>query len=206
MAEAVAVVGLVASIVQLVEFGSSVAARLRDFQSNTQDVSATLRGIQTRLPLILDAVKYIKEQADSGLVVEQSAKALQPVVKGCEQAVEKLDSLLTTTLPADGASNRVKFLKALKSLSCNKGIEQLASLLEANIGALTLHQVTATIRQGSSEKLGDKSAVPNRKPVFLVPYPRDFMFVGREAVLADLEPKLEAGLRRIAFHGIGGVG
>ena len=121
MAEAVAVVGLVASIVQLVEFGSSVAARLRDFQSRAQDVSATLRGIQTQLPLLLEAMKCIEEQADSELFIEQRAKALQPVVKGCEQAVEKINSLLTTTLPADGRQPGKIFSKPSKAyLATNK--------------------------------------------------------------------------------------
>ena len=85
MAEALAVLGLVSSIVQLVDFGSRVLARLKQFQTDSHDLSDTLQSIKVRLPLILDAVKRTREQAGNGFVTESTAQALTPVIGGCEQ-------------------------------------------------------------------------------------------------------------------------
>ncbi len=46
MAEAVAVIGLVSAIVQLVGFGSKIVNRLDEFQSNVDQVPQTFRDIK----------------------------------------------------------------------------------------------------------------------------------------------------------------
>ena len=51
MAEALAVVGLVSSIVQFVDFGTKIIRRLEEFTSNAGDVPKTFRSIQAQLPL-----------------------------------------------------------------------------------------------------------------------------------------------------------
>ena len=51
----------------------------------------------------------------------------------------------------------------------------------------------------------DHSVSP-AKPVFKVPFERDYDFVGREEILEDLKHKLNAKHRRVALAGIGGVG
>ena len=61
MAEAVAAIGLASSIVQLLAFGSKVAARLNEFKSDSQDLSGTLKTIKVQLPLILNTVKRTQE-------------------------------------------------------------------------------------------------------------------------------------------------
>lgn len=79
MAEGLAVIGLISSIVQLVDFGSQVAGCLKEFSSDSHDLSETLQSIRIRLPLILDAVKRTHEQAQNKLVGEETARVLKPV-------------------------------------------------------------------------------------------------------------------------------
>lgn len=53
MAEAVAVAGLVAAIIQFADFGKS---RLHEFQISLYDVPATFRAIKTEFPPLLDTL------------------------------------------------------------------------------------------------------------------------------------------------------
>lgn len=53
MAEAVALVGLLASIAQLVSYGSSIVDRVVDYQKTVRGAPKVFKGIETNLPLIL---------------------------------------------------------------------------------------------------------------------------------------------------------
>lgn len=57
MAEAVAVVEVVANTVQLVEFTSRVLKRLEDYQSQLGYISEAFRHINSSLPVLLDALQ-----------------------------------------------------------------------------------------------------------------------------------------------------
>jgi hypothetical protein len=59
MAEALAVVGIVSSIIQVVEFSAKVADRLNDFASSVGEIPKAFRHIQTELPLIIDSLRRI---------------------------------------------------------------------------------------------------------------------------------------------------
>ena len=52
MAEAAAIIGLVASIASLVELSAKVVSRLYDFTSKTADIPESFRSLSTRLPLL----------------------------------------------------------------------------------------------------------------------------------------------------------
>jgi hypothetical protein len=57
MAEALAVVGIIANIVQLVDFSSRVLKRLEDYQSQLGDIPEAFRHINASLPVLLDALQ-----------------------------------------------------------------------------------------------------------------------------------------------------
>ena len=87
MAEAFALVGLIAAIVQFVDTGVEVVHRLNEFQSDAKDLSPALESLQSRLPLIVDTLQRTKKQAEEGHVNEATAQALEPVIRGSLQQV-----------------------------------------------------------------------------------------------------------------------
>lgn len=105
MAEVPAVVGFVASIAQLLDFGTSVLYRLNNHQSSSREIAKSFRQISMELPLLLYTIQQIQEAADAGSVEIEIKKALLPVIKGCqEQVVALLQSFLTETLSnSDGS-------------------------------------------------------------------------------------------------------
>lgn len=127
--------------------------------------------------------------------------------------MEKLNLILTKTLPPDGASTWQRRMQAIKSLSHDREIQRINSVLGDHIEALTFHHAAAAANtsvtlalRDSSQKLVDELAASQQKPTFLVPFPRDSMFVGREEVFATFKQHWGTDTRRIALTGIGGVG
>ena len=53
MAEALAAIGAVASIVQLVDFGSKVLLRLNEFQSSIGEIPKVFQHVKAELPVLL---------------------------------------------------------------------------------------------------------------------------------------------------------
>lgn len=52
MADPLTVVGIIANIVQLVDFSTKVLARLDDFQSNLGEIPKAFRHIKAELPVL----------------------------------------------------------------------------------------------------------------------------------------------------------
>ena len=99
MAEAVALLGLISSIAQLVDFGSTVISRLADYQRTVSGTPKIFKALGTNLPLILDALKRIGAQAKSGSMNAETNRALVPVIVSCHAQIKSLDELLLKVLP-----------------------------------------------------------------------------------------------------------
>src|ERR1700712_2367622 len=99
MAEALAVVGVVASIVQLVDFSSKVLVRLDEFQSSLGEIPKSFRHIKAELPVLRDTLQQTKDAIDAGFVRDETKIALTPAIEGCMEQIRSLDGILTKTLP-----------------------------------------------------------------------------------------------------------
>ena len=195
MAEALALIGLVSSIVQFVTFGTTVVARLQEFQEKTSKVPKVFEDIRTRLPLLLVSLKRIQEQANAGQVDEDTRQALKPVIEGCHAQVQQLDEILDKVLPLIDDSSWRRGTKALLSVSQESKVQRIGTTLGENIQLLTLHQVSGV----------KPDATKSTQSLFLVPFERDSKFIGRKAVINEINRKFKYQ-RRVAIAGLGGVG
>src|SRR5437868_8404505 len=99
MAEALAVVGVVASIVQLVDFGAKVMHRLNDFQSTGRGIPKAFEHVKAELPILLKTLDQTKQAAEKGSIEEEAKKAVLLVVEGCQTQITTLDDLISVSLP-----------------------------------------------------------------------------------------------------------
>ncbi len=143
MAEAWAVVSIVSSIVQLVDFTTKVVSRLNEFRSDTDDVPKTLSHLKAELTLLLHTLKQINNAITAKTIPEASAPKLQPVLHNCEQLIMGLDKILTKTLPKEGSGKTKQFLKALRSVWKDGEIEQITKTLRGYIATLTFYLTAA---------------------------------------------------------------
>jgi hypothetical protein len=144
MAEVLALVGVVASIVQLVDFSSKVLSRLNEFQSSVDEVPTSFRNVKVDLPLLLDTLKHISKDISTGLIADEIQKSLLPVIEGCQSQIELLDAVLVKALPAPGDSRTQRTRKAISSLSQEAKVEKIGSALRNHLLTLTFYYSVAS--------------------------------------------------------------
>lgn len=155
MAEGLAAVGVVASIVQLVDFSTRVIRRLEGFHSDTRELPKSLRHIHTELPVLSTTLQNIGQGIKANLGDTATRDALVPVVDGCREQIAQLDAILARTLPATSDSWRTKSKKAIISLHQENKIENTRRILRNYISTLTFYQTAAlsTLQPLKGERL-----------------------------------------------------
>ena len=101
MAEALAVVSVVSSIVGLVDFGSKVLHRLNDLQSSRGEIPETFKHVKDELPILLEILHETKVAVENGSIKEETKKALLRVVNACQTQITLLDNLIARSLPQE---------------------------------------------------------------------------------------------------------
>lgn len=148
MAEAAAIIGLVASIASLVELSVKVVSRLHSFTSKSSEVPESFCSLSTRLPLLTATLRHIQSQAEDGHFPDNITKALTDVVNNTSKQVSDIQISLSKVLLSDGASKLKRALKALKSLAKEDKIQRALEKIDRNNDILVLHQITRYVDTG----------------------------------------------------------
>jgi hypothetical protein len=144
MAEAIAVLGVVSSIIQVVDFGAKVLHRLNDFQSSLGEIPKSFRHVKAEFPILLDTLKQTKAAVENGSIKVETKRALLPVIDGCREQIELLDDVLRKVLPLTSDSWRKRTSKAISSLRQDAKVAQITVILKGHIQALTYYHVAAS--------------------------------------------------------------
>ena len=137
MAEALAVVGVVSSIVGLVDFSSKVLHRLNEFQSSRGEIPESFRHIKEKLPILLETLNQTKLAVEKGSIEEETKEALSSVVDGCQTQITLLNDLIGKSLPQEGDSWRKKTSKAISSLRQDAKVTKITITIRSHIQDLT---------------------------------------------------------------------
>lgn len=141
-AEALLVVGIIANIVQLVEFTSKVVGRVKDSAQDGHSIPKAFRNIQVTLPLLASTLRKTGDQVKSGRSDEQTCNALRPVVEACEAQMNELKAIFVQALPAEGASRWTRGWKAIASVGKDKKVDDIARSLSELRSTLIHYHVT----------------------------------------------------------------
>ncbi|KAI9855255.1 MAG: hypothetical protein M1813_000488 [Trichoglossum hirsutum] len=202
MPSPIAAVSLVAAIVQFVKFGDKVVVRLNDFHAGGDAAPKTFADIKTWLPLLLNTLKRTKEEAEGGVYGENTQEVLLPVIEGCVLQVEVLHGILTKIFPTSDDSPWKRHRKALLSLGQDRKIQQITANLRKYIEILTYHQSAGNSKADLVK--------PKHNGHYVVPARRVSEFVGREALLSEIERRFNEGAspasRTVILRGMGGQG
>ena len=104
MAEALAVVSIVANIIQIVDFGSRVLKRLEEYQSKLGEIPEAFRHVKAELPVLLDALQQTRVVIYTGSIRDETKNVLLPDVEGCGVQIKAIDDVITEVLPASDDS------------------------------------------------------------------------------------------------------
>lgn len=143
MAEGIAGVGVAASIVQLVTFGTKIIRRLDEFHSNLDEIPKSFQQINTQIPLLLDTLKGTQHAIGTGEIKSDTEKALLPVINGCKVQIELLDTIIDKSLPSSNDSWAKRSKKALSSLKQDSNVNGITSALGNYVRTLTFYHSAA---------------------------------------------------------------
>src|SRR5579862_7272250 len=206
MAEAIAVLGLVSSIAQIIQFSTSAVSRLREFHSCTRDTPKAFRDIEAQLPLLTDAIRRTKAEAGAG------DEALVSAINDFLVQVKSLDDLLKEALPKPGDSPLKRAQKAVSSFHYEKEVRRITEALWKYMALLTFHRTAIRSEErlrGSDDTYNDPGA-PTLRTYNEVPHRRVPEFIGREQLLTEIGlcfgREAEEGTLVVVLHGMGGQG
>jgi len=139
MAEALAVVGAKASIVQLMDFSARVIRHLEQFQSDAGEVLMSLPDISTELSVLSITLHQIWQALKAELDNNDVRKALVPVLIGCGEQLRKIEFFLAKTLPASNDSWGTERREGILSLYQNEEFKSITMILRNYIANLNLY-------------------------------------------------------------------
>jgi hypothetical protein len=153
MAEVIAVVAVVSSIVQLVDFTTKVLTRLNEIQSGTSDIPNSLRYLKTELPVLVHTLEGIHDAIKADRFPPKCATALQPAVDGCNQSIHEIESILSKSLPKQSDGKTKILMKSLGSVWNEGKIERITATLRGYIATLTFYfAASSSIQQPMMSK------------------------------------------------------
>lgn len=120
-AEAFAVLGMISSIVLMVDGTEQVY----DAATNAESLPDAFLTIACRLPIIRDSLFSARQRIEEGEADEDSCKGVRPVAEACEKKAQRLVTLFQKTIPIDGASDLEKYYGAVKAYGKGNEVENL---------------------------------------------------------------------------------
>ena len=153
MAEALATIGVVASIVQLVHFGRRVLRRLDDCRSNFGEVPKTFQHVHTELPVLLDTLQRTQTLISDGSASDETRTALQPAIDGFRTQVEALDAIMKATTPTLGDSRATRTKKTILCLGKDAKVKAILSTMRGYTQTLTFYHATVASMPRIQSKL-----------------------------------------------------
>jgi hypothetical protein len=108
MAEALAAIGIVASVAQLADYGFKLSIQLFAYSQAVSTADQSIKGLSHDISLtssVLQELCRLMESDDSGLISTRAIEAIQQTVKECLQVFKELNDVLETSLENLGKSH-----------------------------------------------------------------------------------------------------
>ena len=120
-AEAIAVLGVISSIIAIVD-GTK---KIYDAATNPQGLPEAFREVAGRLPIVGNTLDSTKQNVEERKANNDSCKGVKHIVEACEEKAKKLEELFHKAIPADGASDLKRYYKAVKAWGKGSEVENL---------------------------------------------------------------------------------
>ncbi|KAL8852731.1 MAG: hypothetical protein Q9221_002361 [Calogaya cf. arnoldii] len=131
MAEALAAVGVSASILQIVSLTAKLIQRFNDFNSIAEEMPRALRSIHIQLPFLRETCQNL----DTG----DESENVSMIIKECHREIEDLYKTVDRLLPGPGDPRLSRAIKALKSMQYQQKFDHALRKIESFKIGLILH-------------------------------------------------------------------
>jgi hypothetical protein len=141
------VVGVVANIIQLIQFGEQILDRLEQYGTTLKGLPEALGHIHARIPILLNSLKKTRHSIDTGALDESARRALRPALRNCEAQIKLLNDIIAKVAPPPGAGKFKRTWKALESMRYDAKVEKIDGEIVKYVQFLDLHASTVNFVQ-----------------------------------------------------------
>lgn len=131
MAEALAAVGVSASILHIVSLTAKLTQRINEFNSTAEEMPRALRSIHMQLPFL--------QETCQNLSTGDGSENVSTIVKECHREIEDLFKTVNRLLPGPDDPKLSKAIKALKSIHHQEKFDHALRRIESFKTDLILH-------------------------------------------------------------------
>ena len=170
MAEVVAVIGALAAITQLIDYGIKLVDRLNEFSSVLgSECPSLFQDIRVRLPLVLNLLGHIQLQTQKSQINDK-LNTVQPLIEITSRNVLELLGLVEKIANLARSSGLKKTLGAIRSLLSDKKVKRLGERLQTDMQILMFYQsvnafdLNQNIAQHLSSVTGFTQDISKAKP------------------------------------------
>jgi hypothetical protein len=164
-AEAITVLGLISSAITIIE----TSRDLYDAASSVEGLHEAFRAVSQNIPLVLNILrdcKKVQEQidrdyslttdADQKRDIEESSKAVEPLIKACQENAKRLQEIFQKVVPEDDASWIERYKKAASAVMPGKK-RKVEDLMKEILEKLQLLH-TSRFFNGENEQRNEKKS------------------------------------------------
>ena len=148
-AEAVAVLGIISSVISIVDGTKQVY----DAASNTNGLPEAFREVATRLPVVREILDSAKRHVKEGGTNDNTYRAAKNVVEDCQSKAQNLEKLFQKVIPADSASRAKKYLLAVRTLGKGNRVETLMKGMLEDLQLLAIEHDMVTETEAREKEL-----------------------------------------------------
>ncbi|KAH8591628.1 SesA protein [Bisporella sp. PMI_857] len=162
--EAIAVLGVIASIISIIDGTKQVY----DAATNAQGLPEAFCEVAARLPIVRNILASAKRHIGEEDTDEDSCKEVKDIVEGCGKKAKKLEELFQKVISADGASRAERYVSAARTLGKGSRVETLMKGILEDVQLLAINYSMTTVtdnqRKEVAEAIKEVTALPPSIP------------------------------------------
>jgi hypothetical protein len=133
---------LAANILSIIHIATEVIARINEFKNTIDGVPKTLQALANELPTLSLVLKKIHAATLEGRIPEDSAEALEPLIKNFGEQIQAVLGIIEKMRPRD-SSRMARNIKAMTSFKYDGEIKYHESVIRGYASTLSLERVVS---------------------------------------------------------------
>ena len=168
-AEPAAIIGLIASIISIVDG----AKQVYDAASNTQSLPQAFREVAAQLPLVKSILTSAYVPFDQERADESTCKEVRSVLESCRENVQAVDDLFQKVIPGEDANIMARYRSAARRIGKRTQIEILMKRVLENIQLLAANRAMNTMTVPQKNEIAKAITAMAALPPFLPEHATD---------------------------------
>ena len=155
MAEAIAAIGLAASVIQIADFSRRFLRRLKEYREKTNTLPSQFEDIDIQLPYIICVLEVLELRIQQDGYDAKFSRTLRPILEASRMKIERLDTIFSNLSLSSCSSSWERKRRAIRSLQCDRDVKRCIESLKDHTRLLLFCGMISTEAQFSDQSLSE---------------------------------------------------